>query len=118
MLSVRLVLVIAKIHYLDSNSIGFVLAFPQAELKEYIWMHLPILFQVDGQNEADSDRHYILKLNKSLYGFKEARFNWYEKLKAARVDQDLKPSDIDLCLYIGHGMIILTYANDCIIFWP
>ena len=29
-----------------------------------------------------------------------------------------KPSDIDPCLYIGNGMIILTYGDDCIIVGP
>ena len=70
MLTVRLILVIAKLHKLDSKAIDFVLAFPQADLKEDIWMQLPIGFQVEGQTEADSERHYVLKLNKSLYGLK------------------------------------------------
>jgi len=50
MLSVRLILSIAKIHKLDSKAIDFVLAFPQADLEEDIWMHLPNGFQVNGQS--------------------------------------------------------------------
>eukprot|EP00956_Cyclotella_meneghiniana_P022895 scaffold43790_cov38-Cyclotella_meneghiniana.AAC.11 len=42
MLTVRLILAIAHIHKLDSKSIDFVLAFPQAELNVDIWMELPI----------------------------------------------------------------------------
>ena len=118
MLSVRLILAIAKIHKLDSKAIDFVLAFPQADLKEDIWMQLPIGFQIDGQTEADSDRHYVLKLNKSLYGLKQASFNWYEKLKTSLEDRNFKPSEIDPCLYIGNGMIVLTYVDDCIIIGP
>ena len=41
MLSVRLILIIAHVHNLDSKSIDFVLAFPQAELDVDIWMELP-----------------------------------------------------------------------------
>ena len=41
MLTVKLLLVIAKIHRLDSKSIDFVLAFPQADLDVDIWMELP-----------------------------------------------------------------------------
>ena len=52
----------------------FVLAFPQADLREDIWMKLPIVFHVDGQTEANSDRHYVLKLKKSLSGLKQAIF--------------------------------------------
>ena len=63
MLSVRLIFTITKIHKLESKAIYFVLAFPQADLKEDIWMNLPIGFQIYGQTKADSDRHYVLKLN-------------------------------------------------------
>jgi len=115
MMSVRLLLLIAKIHNLDTKAIDFVLAFPQAELDVDIWMQLPIGFQVDGETEADSERHYLLKLNKSLYGLKQASFNWYEKLKTGLMDRELVPSKIDPCLYLGKGMIVLTYVDDCII---
>ena len=39
-------------------------------------------------------------------------------MKAYLVDRDFKPSDIDPCIYIGNGMIILTYVDDCIISGP
>ena len=95
MLTVRLILAIAKIHNIDSKAIDFFLAFPQAYLKEDIWMQLPVGFQIDGQTEAESDKFYVLKLNKNLYGLKQGRFNWYEKLKAYLVDRYFKPSDIE-----------------------
>ena len=115
MLSVRLLLSLAKIFNLDSKAIDFVLAFPQAELEEDIWMYLPIGFQVDGQTEADSTRHYILKLNANLYGLKQGSYNWYEKLKKGLTDRGFVPSKIDPCLYLKKGMIVLTYVDDCII---
>ena len=34
------------------------------------------------------------------------------------VARGFKPSDIDPCLYMGNGMIILTYVDDCIIVGP
>ena len=42
MVPVHLLLVISKLHGLDSKSIDFVLAFPQAELDVDIWMELPV----------------------------------------------------------------------------
>ena len=48
MLSVRLLLCITKIQHLDSKTINFVLAFPQAELNEDIWIKFPAGFQVYG----------------------------------------------------------------------
>ena len=41
-----------------------------------------------------------------------------KKLKESLVDQGFKPSEIDACLYIGNGMIIFTYVDDCIIVGP
>ena len=55
MLSVRLILAITKLHNITSKAIDFVLAFPQADLEEDIWMQLPIGFQVDGNTEASSE---------------------------------------------------------------
>ena len=115
MMSVCLLLAIAKIYKLESKAIDFVLAFPQADLDVDIWMYLPAGFQVDGQTEDDSDRRYLLKLNKSLYGLKQASFNWYEKLKTGLIDRGFEPSKIDPCLYLKKGMIVLTYVDDCII---
>ena len=115
MLSVRLLLSIAKIYKLESKAIDFVLAFPQADLDVDIWMYLPIGFQVDGETEENSERHYILKLNKSLYGLKQASFNWYEKLKQGLIDRGFTPSQIDPCIYLKEGMIVLTYVDECII---
>ena len=108
----------ANIKLIVFESILCNLALPQADLEEDIWMQLPIGFQVDSQSESDSDRNYVLKLNKNLYGLKQVSYNWYEKLKKSLVDRYFKPSDIDPCLYIGKGMIILTYVNDCIIVGP
>ncbi len=78
MVTVPLILLLAWIYKLDLKAIDFILAFPQAELDIDIWMYLPIGFQVDTENES---KCYILKLNKSIYGFKQASITWFEKLK-------------------------------------
>ena len=81
-------------------------------------MQLSVVFHIDGQTESESDKFYVLKLNKNLYGLNQGSLNWYKKLKASLVDRDFKPSDIDPCLYIGNGMIIITYVDNCIIVCP
>jgi hypothetical protein len=101
---------------LDSKSIDFILAFPQADLDEVIWMELPTGIVVSGK--ADESRTYILKLKKSLYGLKQASFNWFEKLKQGLVDQGFTPSEINPCLYLKENMVLLTYVDDCIIISP
>ena len=71
--------------------------YAQTDLEENIWMQLPIVFQVDGQTESDSDKQYLLKFNKNIYGLKQGNFKYYEKLKKLIVDRDFKPSAIYLC---------------------
>jgi hypothetical protein len=72
MVTVCLILLLAQIYKFYSKAIDFVLAFLQAEIDVNIWMYLPIGFQVDTENESKS---YILKFNKSHYGFKQESLN-------------------------------------------
>ena len=72
MTTVKLLLVVAKTHGVDSKSIDFVLAFPQAKIKTDSWMELPIGFEPDG--ESDAANQFVLMLNKSLYGLKRVSF--------------------------------------------
>jgi len=113
-MTVKLLLVIAKVHGLESKSIDFVLAFPQAELDVDVWMEFPAGTEPDLE-EPGRERDFVLKLNRSLYGLKQASFNWYEKLKSGLMDRGFTPSEIDPCLYLKKGMIVLTYVDDCII---
>jgi hypothetical protein len=75
--SVWILLAIAKIYGLSLHSIDFVLAFPQADLEILVYMELPLEF--DAPNN-ESWKHYVLHLNKSLYGLKQAGHNWFAKL--------------------------------------
>ena len=62
-LSVRPILAISKLHNLDSKAIDFLLAFPQADLEENIWMYLLIGFQVDGHTISVSSEHDALPIS-------------------------------------------------------
>jgi hypothetical protein len=75
MLTVCLLLALCNIHGLESKSIDFILAFPQAHLNGDIWMELPTGIVVAESNKSCA---YILKLKKSLYGLKQASLNWLE----------------------------------------
>ena len=110
--SVRLLLIISKLNNLESKSIDFVLAFPQADLDVPVYMELPM-----GMSPEDdiNRRKYVLRLNKSLYGLKQAGHNWFEKLKAGLIDRDFVQSQVDKCVFYRQDCIILTYVDDCII---
>jgi histone deacetylase 1/2 len=116
MLTVRLLLALCNIHGLESKSIDFILAFPQADLDVDIWMELPTGIVVHGKD--NESRAYVLKLKKSLYGLKQASLNWFEKLKQGLMDQGFTPLEIDPCLYLKENMVLLTYVDDCIIISP
>ena len=112
--SVRMLLIVAKIYKLESKSIDFVLAFPQADLDVPVFMELPS--GVTPIDEIDDNRRrYVLRLNKSLYGLKQAGHNWFEKLRSSLEDRDFLQSRVDSCVFYREGCIVLTYVDDCII---
>jgi hypothetical protein len=104
---------VAKIHGLSSKSIDFVLAFPQADLEVPVFMESPLGF--DAPNSQNRKHCYVLQLNKSLYGLKQAGYNWFVKLSNGLEDRCFVPSSIDPCVFFGQGCIVLTYVDDCII---
>jgi hypothetical protein len=110
--NVCLILAIAKIHGLLTKSIDFVLAFPQADLEVPVYMESSIGF--DAPNGKNC-KFYVLRLNKSLYGLKQAGYNWFAKLSNGLQDRGFVPSNIDPCVFFAPGCIILTYVDDCII---
>ena len=112
--SVCLLLIVAKIHGLQSKSIDFVLAFPQADLDVPVYMELPA--GINPINVTDKNRRrYVLKLNKSLYGLKQAGYNWFEKLREGLITRDFIQSQVDKCVFFRTDCIVLTYVDDCII---
>ena len=113
-LSVRLLLILSVIHGWHSRSIDFVLAFPQADLKEDVYMEFPAGVIYD-QGEK---KQYVLKLDKNLYGLKNAAHNWFNLLSDSLTGPKLKfkSSAIDPCVFYRKDAIILTWVDDCLIF--
>ena len=71
-ISVRIMLTLAAIENLHIKSIDFVLAYPEANLDVDIYMELP-----QGFNVGPESGGYVLKLQKNLYGLKQAGHNWF-----------------------------------------
>ena len=63
----RSILAMESIYSLPSRSIEFVLAFTQADIDVDVFMGIPLGMGVDG-NRGE----WLLKLNKSFYGLKQA----------------------------------------------
>ena len=108
-LSVRMLMILSIIHDLETRSIDFVLAFPQAPLNVDIYMEPPYGFDRNGRKD------FILKLNKNLYGLKDVGHKFWnllrDGLRARGYDQQ---SETDPCVFIGKECVILTYVDDCI----
>ena len=63
-------MILSILHDLETRSIGFNLAFPQADLDVDFFMEFPV-----GFDPGLDSRKYVIKLNKSLYGLKQAAHN-------------------------------------------
>ena len=110
-LSVRTLMAISIIHDLETRSIDFVLAFPQAEVNVPIFMELPMGFN------CDDSRNQVLRLNKNLYGLKDDSLNFFKMLKEGleRCGYE-QQSAADACVFLGKSSVVLVYVDDCIIF--
>ncbi len=76
----------------------FVLAFPQADLEIPVFMELPLGFD---SPDSQSQKHYVLQLNKRLYGLKQAGYNWFAKLSYGLEDPGFVSSSVDPCVFFG-----------------
>ena len=67
-------MIISEILGFETQVVDFVLAFPQAKLDIPVYMYLPAGMQLCGIPD-DAHQMYILKLEQSLYGLKQASAN-------------------------------------------
>ena len=111
-LTVRLMLTLSAILGLKSRSIDFTLAYTQADLDVDIYIEIPAGFV------APEGGDWVLKLDKNLYGLKQAGLNWFETLKTALEKRGFRQSLIDPCCFLKDDIIVLVYVDDCLIFCP
>ena len=107
-ISVRLMLILTVVHKLETKSIDFVLAFPQAELKRDVFMEMLYGFRFGRKGQ------YVLKLKRNLYGLADASLNWFKKLTAGLESEGFVKSEIDQCVFIRNNCIIMVYVDDMI----
>ena len=109
-ISVRLLLTICQLHNLNSESIDFVSAFPQAELDVDIYMMILQGMKVEAQFKPK-----ILKLEKNLYRLKPVSRNWFEMIKKGLEQRGFSSSKADPCVCMKEDMIVLLYVYDMIV---
>ena len=107
-ISVRLLMILSIIHNLDTKSIDFVLAFPQATLERDVFMEMPYGFEYGGKGK------YVLKLKKNLYGLSDASYNWFNKLTEGLESEGFVRSEVDQCVFLREDAVVLVYVDDMI----
>jgi hypothetical protein len=98
---------LAAIHNLKGKQIDFTQAFPQAKLKEDIYLRFPAGFE-------HKNKKWALTLKRNLYGLIQASRNWFLKLSAIYERLGFKQSKSDPCLFLRKDMIIVLYTDDCL----
>ena len=86
-------------------------AFAQSTLAEEVYMEIPKDFMTSEKNND-----YVLKLNKSLYGLRQAPLSWFAHLTEHLEQQGFVPSKVDQCLFINHDKKIfcLVYIDNVV----
>ena len=106
--SVRLCFILTIVLDLSSRQVDYTNAFVQAKVKTPTFVELPKGF------ESTTDEDNVLRLNKNLYGSRDAPLAWFEALKHSLESRGFKASEIDPCLFIHKDMIVLCFVDDLI----
>ncbi len=92
-----MVMLLAKIMTLKTRQVNYTQAFPQADLTDPVFMHLPQRWYVDStgsliqhENLKFYDTTHYLRLNKNLYSCKQAPWNRYKHLTNGLLAQNFK----------------------------
>ena len=117
--SIRSLLAVANICNWEIHQMDAKTAFLQGDLNEEIYMRQPNGF-------VDPDKpDYVCKLNKGIYGLKQAARCWNNSINSYLLSHGYKKSTADPCVYIKtvksqdgtvHFVMIAIYVDDMLFF--
>lgn len=109
--SIRYLIALAAKYNLDIDQMDAVTAFLQGDLEEEVYMAQPQEFQQGLQ---------VCRLNKAIYGLKQASRQWNKKLDSAIKEFGLTQSNVDPCIYFNiknqSRLYVAVYVDDLLIF--
>jgi hypothetical protein len=114
----------ASLHGWCSSQIDFAQAFTQPPIAEDIYMWIPQGWYVqDGTlhqhpNPKFWDTDHFIKLEKSLYGIKQAARAWFHFLEPGLLKLGFRASEVDPCLFYRDDCIVALYVDDRLVFSP
>lgn len=114
--SIRLLLALVLLFQWHTDQLDYVLAFPQPPVERELYMNFPKGFTVAGvTNPSD----YVLRINKNIYGQKQAGRVWYQYLKHRLIDElGFIQSKHDECVFFKGQMMYVLYTDDSILAGP
>ena len=91
-------------------------AYLHSNIEEGIYLEQPQGFV----KKANSGQKLVCKLNKSIYGLKQAAKNWYEALTSLLLKEGFKRSRNDYCLFVrkeedGTFSYVLVWVDDIVV---
>lgn len=112
--TIRMLFAIAAEYDLDIDQLDVKTAFLNGDLHENVLMEQPEGFVVKGKED------FVYKLNKSIYGLKQAAKCWYDKINETLLKMSFQKSSGEPCVYFrnenGRLTIIALYVDDILLF--
>ncbi len=108
--AIRLMIIFGIIFCWALCQVDFVIAYPQALIEMDIYMELPQGIQTAHGNSKD----HMLKLEKNIYGQKQASCVWNSFLMDKLLSIGFTTSLVDDCVFYRDDVIFMVYVDDCI----
>jgi hypothetical protein len=117
--TIRFFVSLAILSNWHTRQLDFVLAYTQADIERDLYIKLPAGFTLPDRTITEQDRtDYVLKLEKNLYGQKQAGRVWYLHLKKNLLKLGFKPSEHDECVFYYGKTNFIVYTDDTILLGP
>ncbi len=114
--SLRIILALATILNYDIQHLDVQTAFLNATLKEEVYMKQPEYYEV----KSKSGKELVCKLNKSIYGLKQASNEWNKEVSNTIISFGFIQCKSDICVYMKYSknsnlIILAIFVDDIIV---